>query len=412
MLHDGGPPTRRSAEYDALLDAGGLPAKRCSTAAASRPSSAAGRASTYADRAAAAGSSTASPSCAPRSTRRSGSTGRCASSGAGPTTTGSAAARARVGRERHLRRHRRARRGQEDDPPHDHPPVPAARAVRALRPPRRRRDPALRPAGLRQDAARTGDRRRVRAPVLERPDRGDPRSVLRDLGAQPARDLRAGARTSRRACSSSTSSTRSASPAASTSGSAGRALVDQVLQELDAIGADNEGILVLAATNAPWDVDEALKRPGRFDRLIFVPPPDVAAREQILALHLRGSPSRRRPEGDGEADAALQRRRPARARRAGRRRSDRRGARLAAASRRSRSATSTRRSRVPAEHARVARDRAELRRLREPGRPLRRGRALPRLEGGERLEGLALLRVGLLRRGRRATQRAPRSTRR
>ena len=40
------------------------------------------------------------------------------------------------------------------------------------------------------------------------------------------------------------------------------ALVDQVLQELDAIGADNEGILVLAATNAPWDIDEALKRPA------------------------------------------------------------------------------------------------------------------------------------------------------
>ena len=74
-------------------------------------------------------------------------------------------------------------------------------------------------------------------------------------------------------------------------GSAGRPLVDQVLQELDAIGADNEGILVLAATNAPWDIDEALKRPGRFDRLIFVPPPDTAAREQILALHLRGRPA-------------------------------------------------------------------------------------------------------------------------
>ena len=76
-------------------------------------------------------------------------------------------------------------------------------------------------------------------------------------------------------------------------GSAGRALVDQVLQELDAIGADNEGILVLAATNAPWDIDEALKRPGRFDRLLFVPPPDAAAREQILALHLRGRPVER-----------------------------------------------------------------------------------------------------------------------
>jgi transitional endoplasmic reticulum ATPase len=75
------------------------------------------------------------------------------------------------------------------------------------------------------------------------------------------------------------------------SGSVGRPLVDQLLQELDAIGADNENILVLAATNAPWDVDEAMKRPGRFDRVVFVPPPDPPARERILALHLRHRPS-------------------------------------------------------------------------------------------------------------------------
>lgn len=73
-------------------------------------------------------------------------------------------------------------------------------------------------------------------------------------------------------------------------GSAGRALVDQFLQELDAIGAENEGLLVLAATNAPWDVDDALKRPGRFDRTIFVPPPDEEARRHILALKLRHRP--------------------------------------------------------------------------------------------------------------------------
>jgi transitional endoplasmic reticulum ATPase len=60
---------------------------------------------------------------------------------------------------------------------------------------------------------------------------------------------------------------------------------------LDAIGADNENILVLAATNAPWDVDEAMKRPGRFDRVVFVPPQDAAAREHILALHLAGRPA-------------------------------------------------------------------------------------------------------------------------
>jgi transitional endoplasmic reticulum ATPase len=73
-------------------------------------------------------------------------------------------------------------------------------------------------------------------------------------------------------------------------GSAGRPLVDQLLQELDSIGSDNKGILILAATNAPWDVDEAMKRPGRFDRTVFVPPPDAAARHRILALQLDGRP--------------------------------------------------------------------------------------------------------------------------
>jgi transitional endoplasmic reticulum ATPase len=74
-------------------------------------------------------------------------------------------------------------------------------------------------------------------------------------------------------------------------GSAGRALVDQLLQELDAIGSDNHGLLVLAATNAPWDVDDALKRPGRFDRVVFVSPPDAAAREAILDLSLAERPT-------------------------------------------------------------------------------------------------------------------------
>ena len=65
-----------------------------------------------------------------------------------------------------------------------------------------------------------------------------------------------------------------------------RALVDQLLQELDAIGSDNEGLLIMAATNAPWDVDDAMLRPGRFDRRIFVAPPDELARRSILRLHL------------------------------------------------------------------------------------------------------------------------------
>ena len=73
-------------------------------------------------------------------------------------------------------------------------------------------------------------------------------------------------------------------------GSAGRALVDQLLQELDAIGSDNRGMLILAATNAPWDVDDALKRPGRFDRVVFVSPPDPAARRRVLELRLADRP--------------------------------------------------------------------------------------------------------------------------
>lgn len=82
------------------------------------------------------------------------------------------------------------------------------------------------------------------------------------------------------------------------SGGAGRPLVDQLLQELDSIGSENEGMLVLAATNAPWDVDEALKRPGRFDRTLFVPPPDEPARRRILDLLLRNRPAERIDTGE------------------------------------------------------------------------------------------------------------------
>jgi transitional endoplasmic reticulum ATPase len=73
-------------------------------------------------------------------------------------------------------------------------------------------------------------------------------------------------------------------------GEAGRALVDQLLQEIDATGPANEALLVLAATNAPWDVDDALKRPGRFDRMVFVPPPDAVAREHILRIVVSEKP--------------------------------------------------------------------------------------------------------------------------
>jgi transitional endoplasmic reticulum ATPase len=72
--------------------------------------------------------------------------------------------------------------------------------------------------------------------------------------------------------------------------SAGRHMINQFLAEMDGIGASNEGVLILAATNAPWHVDPAFRRPGRFDRIIFVPPPDAPARDAILRIHLKDKP--------------------------------------------------------------------------------------------------------------------------
>jgi transitional endoplasmic reticulum ATPase len=72
----------------------------------------------------------------------------------------------------------------------------------------------------------------------------------------------------------------------------GRHVINQFLAELDGIDVDNEGVLILAATNAPWHLDSAFCRPGRFDKILFVPPPDTAARESILHLNLDGKPLR------------------------------------------------------------------------------------------------------------------------
>ena len=73
--------------------------------------------------------------------------------------------------------------------------------------------------------------------------------------------------------------------------SAGRNVVNQLLTELDSVGSENRSLFVLSATNHPWDVDAALKRPGRFDRTILVLPPDGPARESILAYHMSERPS-------------------------------------------------------------------------------------------------------------------------
>ncbi|NUU05845.1 ATP-binding protein [Leifsonia sp. C5G2] len=69
-----------------------------------------------------------------------------------------------------------------------------------------------------------------------------------------------------------------------------RTTVNQLLAELDGVGSDNTGVYVVGATNAPWDVDPALRRPGRFDRTILVAPPDEIARAAIFRAHLATRP--------------------------------------------------------------------------------------------------------------------------
>jgi AAA+ superfamily predicted ATPase len=72
-----------------------------------------------------------------------------------------------------------------------------------------------------------------------------------------------------------------------------RAVVNQLLLELDDVTGGNEGVFLLAATNHPWDVDSALRRPGRFDRTLLVLPPDLQARAAIFRFHLRDRPVER-----------------------------------------------------------------------------------------------------------------------
>jgi AAA+ superfamily predicted ATPase len=72
--------------------------------------------------------------------------------------------------------------------------------------------------------------------------------------------------------------------------SGGRQMINQFLSELDGVQSSNDGVLILAATNAPWHLDPAFRRPGRFDRILFVPPPDPKARAEILRVMLKGKP--------------------------------------------------------------------------------------------------------------------------
>lgn len=72
--------------------------------------------------------------------------------------------------------------------------------------------------------------------------------------------------------------------------SSAKMLINQFLTELDGVEFSNEGLLILGATNAPWHLDPAFRRPGRFDQIIFVHPPDSSGREAILKILLRDKP--------------------------------------------------------------------------------------------------------------------------
>jgi SpoVK/Ycf46/Vps4 family AAA+-type ATPase len=67
-------------------------------------------------------------------------------------------------------------------------------------------------------------------------------------------------------------------------------IVSQFLTELDGFEQKNEGVLILASTNVPWSIDSAFLRPGRFDRMFFVPPPDNTARAAIIEHYLKDRP--------------------------------------------------------------------------------------------------------------------------
>ena len=71
-----------------------------------------------------------------------------------------------------------------------------------------------------------------------------------------------------------------------------KAAVNQLLYEMDGVEANNEDVLVVGATNAPWDVDPALRRSGRLGKTIYVGEPDFTSRKAILKLH-----SKKRPLG-------------------------------------------------------------------------------------------------------------------
>src|SRR3954469_26038607 len=175
------------------------------------------------------------------------------------------------------------------------------RAARLLRQGAARRAAAVRPARLRQDVPRARRRRRARRAGL--------RARLNDvldmwLGESERRlhDAFAAARRTAPCVLFLDELDALGQKRSHQRRSAGRNVVNQLLAELDGAQADNEGLFVLAATNHPWDVDTALRRPGRLDRTVLVLPPTEPARRAIRERGL----ARRPVQGVGAAKLARQ----------------------------------------------------------------------------------------------------------
>jgi AAA+ superfamily predicted ATPase len=66
--------------------------------------------------------------------------------------------------------------------------------------------------------------------------------------------------------------------------------INQFLMEMDGAEYSNEGVLIVGATNAPWDVDAALRRAGRFSKTVYFPEPDKKTRATIVKLNLKNRP--------------------------------------------------------------------------------------------------------------------------
>lgn len=69
----------------------------------------------------------------------------------------------------------------------------------------------------------------------------------------------------------------------------GKRLVNQFLTEMDGFES-KKGVMIIASTNTPWDVDPALRRAGRFTEQVYVPPPDRQTREEIFRIHTKNKP--------------------------------------------------------------------------------------------------------------------------